>query len=245
MSIDSPEDIELEEDATIDDFVDTLEELKSFLEDEGRESLLPFIEAYLRITSDVRDLSEQGGFNDPEALEELDLKFGRLYLEPVRKYLEKDEKQEPWKNYLNYIEREDSIPLMELALGINSHINADLATAVRKTGYRQEKDFEKVNQILRKNLGPMLRHLAFRHRDPASIGVLSAPPLAFKGLGRIERWRDLTWRNAYSVDFSVKEVNRKTERNAERMIELVHRRDLAGILKKPKQYVETKVEIAR
>lgn len=240
-----PDNLKLEEEDSMEDFVEKLESLKEFLEQDGRTSLLPFLEAYLRITEDVRDMAEKGDFDDPKSLEELDLEFGRLYLEPMRRYLETGEKQEPWKTYFDYIEREDSIPLLELALGINSHINADLATAVRKTGYRNEEDFEKINSILRKNLGPVLRHLALRHRDLASIGVLGVPPLAFKGLYRIQDWRDLTWRNARSIDFSIKEVNRRTEKNAGKMIELFHRNDLKGLLRKPRQILETQVKIAQ
>jgi hypothetical protein len=229
---------------SIEEFLENLVTLRDFLKREEKTSLLPFLEAYLRITKEVKELSEQGGFENPEALEDLDLEFGRLYLEPMKDYLENGEKQEPWKTYFEYIERDDSIPLLELALGINSHINADLATAVRKRGYRNRSDFRKVNRILRKNLGPMLRYLALKHRDLASIGVLSFPPLAFKGLSRIEDWRDLTWSNAHFIDFSVKEVNRKTEENGREMIEIVHRTDLSGILKKPRQIMETRVNLS-
>ncbi|MFB6244839.1 MAG: DUF5995 family protein [Candidatus Nanohaloarchaea archaeon] len=245
MSEEFVENLELEEDDSIDDFVEKLEELKKFLKEKNRDSLLPFLEAYLRITRDVREFSEEGEFDDPEALERLDLEFGRLYLEPMKKYLAKGEKQEPWENYFEYVEQEDSIPLLELALGINAHINADLATAIERTDYRNREDFEKINKILRKNLRPVLVHLAVKHRDPTSFGVLGVPPLALKGLGRVREWRDFTWRNARSPDFSVEEVNKKTEFNAGEMIELVHRKDLAGILKKPRQVIETRVSVTQ
>jgi hypothetical protein len=240
----SLEELELGEEDSIEDFMEKLESLKDLIEDEERTSLLPFLEAYLRITRDVKELSERGGFEDPDALKELDLEFGRLYLEPMKRYLEDGEKQEPWETYFKYVEREDSIPLLELTLGINAHINADLATAMERTGYSNQEDFQKINEILRKNLRPMLVYLAVEHRDVTSFGILGAPPVAFKGLERVKEWRDFTWRNAASPDFSAEKVNGRTEENAEKMVELMHRRDLSGLLKKPRQIVETRVKIS-
>ena len=243
MDQDLEEILTIDEKDSIDDVMEKMKSLREFLQAKNYRSLLPFLEAYIMITRDVKKSSERGEFNNPEALEQLDKKFAELYFEPMRKYLVEGEKTSPWKNYFNYIEKNNSLPLMELLLGINSHINADLATAIDETGYSEKEDFFKVNEILEENLAPILKYLAFRHVDIASLGILGARPFAWKGLERITDWRSLTWENAHKENFSTQEIRIKTEANSERMFEIVHRKDFPGILRKPEQYLSSEVRI--
>lgn len=243
MNQDLEEVLSINESDSIEDIIRKMETLKDYLKNNNRNSLVPFLDAYLRITQDVKKKSDTGEFNNPEALEELDKEFAELYFNPMKKYLIDGEKTEPWENYLRYTEKNNSMPLMELLLGINAHINADLATALHRTGYSEKEDFEKVNDILEDNLSPVLKNLALTRMDFASLGVFGFRPFAWKGLEKITRWRSLTWENAKKSDFSVEEVRRKTEVNAERMFELAHRKDFKGILRKPGQYLSSEVEI--
>lgn len=235
--------LEIDDSDSIEDVLRKMEHLREFLRENNHSSLLPFLEAYIHITRDVKKSSEEGKFNDPEALEELDKKFAELYFRPMRKYLIEGEKTSPWKNYFNYTEKSNSLPLMELLLGINSHINADLATALRETDYSQKEDFFKVNKILEENLAPILKYLAFEHQDVASLGVFGFRPFAWKGLEKITDWRTLTWKNVQEEDFSTSEIRNETEANSRRMFELVHRKDFPGILRKPEQYLSSEVKI--
>ena len=228
---------------SIEDVIRKMEELRGFLKKNDYSSLLPFLEAYIRITRDVKKSADRGEFDDPEALEELDKEFAELYFEPMRKYLVEGEQTSPWENYFKYIERSDSIPLVELLLGINSHINADLATALHRTSYSQKKDFFRVNEILEENLAPVLKYLALQHTDVASLGAFGFRPFAWKGLEKITDWRTLTWENAREEKFSIEEIRRETESNSRRMFELVHRTDLHGILRKPDQYLSSEVKL--
>lgn len=235
--------IEPEKD-TIADLIEKMENLKQVLLERRETSLIPFLEAYLKITRGVKEARENDEFDNPEALENLDLKFAQLYFRPLRKYLLEDEKTSPWRNYFDYIERDYSIPLLELLLGINAHVNSDLATVIHETGYSEEKDYRRVNGILRDKLFETLRYLAFQHRDAFSLGAYAVHPAALKGLEKVETWRELTWDNSHSESFSQERIERLTEENAEKLIELFHDRSITEILEKPVKYSGADVRLS-
>jgi hypothetical protein len=231
------------EDDSIDDVLESMRDLKRLLRDRNQNSMIPFLEAYIRITEGVKKASENGEFSNPEALEQLDLKFADLYFEPMQKYLVDGEKSSPWVNYFDYVERSGSIPLLELLIGINSHINSDLAVAIHETSYDEKEDYEKVNEILEENLFRTLKYLAVHHRGIFSLGAYTVHPVALKGLDKVKNWRRMTWKNAHSENFSSEKLENLTEENAEDLIRVFHGYNPAEIVGKPFLYADAEVEL--
>ena len=229
---------------SIEDVIRAMHDLEELFQREQLDSLLPFLRAYIRITEKVAERSRKGEFNHPKELEELDIRFAELYFDAVEKYLTKDEKKSPWKKYFDYTERKDSKPVLELVLGINSHINSDLAQTIHEKNYTNREDFQKINRILAESLLPVLADLGVRRRDPSCLGILGLQPVSWLGLRKILNWRRFTWENSHGEEkFDVEKIREATEKNAERMISIRHDKEISNLGKKPGKILETQVKI--
>ena len=217
----------------VSELLNKMDEFEQFLIENDKESFLPFLRAYMTITEKVQNRIES--FNSPEALEELDLEFGELYFDAMEAYFTEGEKRQPWRTYLNYVEREDSRPLLELLLGINAHINADLSILIDEMDYREEQDFQKVNRILLEALYPVILDTAVTRKDAESLAFIGSGPLPFIGLKKIIKWRQNAWD---SKNKDKNEVLRSTERKASNLISLRHDKSLKGFLEKPSKILE-------
>lgn len=217
---------------TIDHLLEKMEEFEYFLRGNNKESFIPFLRAYKRITRKVSN--RKNVFDNPSELEKLDLKFGCLYFDAMKAYFEKGEKKQPWKTYLNYVERDDSRPLLELALGINAHINADLAVLINEMEYEEKDDFQKVNKILLEALFPVIVDTAYTRRDLESFTFLGAGPLPFFGLKKITKWR----KDAWNTRDNKEQIIRETEDKASDMISIRHDKSIKGLLDKPFKILE-------
>ncbi len=202
---------------------------------EKNNSLVPFIDAYRRITKEVLERKARGEFENPDSMQKLDLAFADRYYRPLNAYLEKGEKRRPWKTYFEYVERDNSQPVIELLLGINAHINADLPAVLRETGYEDRGDFDRVNQALGNAMAPILRRLASERRDFFSAATYVFRPAAWLGLRKIKSWRKDAWRNSRK-EIKQQKLDELTEENAERTVEMMHEFGPLSTLKKPLSY---------
>ena len=235
--------IEIEE-QSMESVAETMNELRDFLEKQGKTSMLPFLDAYLKITEEVIHEKERGSFEQPERLTKLDIRFAELYFDAVEKYLEEGEKKSPWETYFDYIERDDSKPVLELLLGINSHINADLTQVLREQQYDNLEDYKKINPILRRSLYPVMAKIGLERRDIESFGLLGLPPAPWAGLKRIQRWRSLSLKNSKKKDFDLEKLREVTEKNAETLIDLRHNYTPKGVVRKPFKALKTSVQLS-
>jgi len=234
--------LEIEE-QSIEAVESTMRGLKNYLEDNGRTSMLPFLDAYLKITEGVIEQKNKGYFEEPEKLVKLDVRFAELYFKAVRLYIEKGEKKQPWSTYFNYIERNDSKPILELLLGINAHINSDLTQVLYEQSYHNKEDFKKVNKILRKSLYPVIANIGFERKDFESIALMSVPPVPMAGLKTIQDWRSLSLKNSKKREFEVTKLRKLTENNAEDLIELRHDYTARALVRKPFKALNTGVKL--
>lgn len=229
---------------TIEDVISDMEELEKLFQEQELEGLLPFLKAYLRITKKVAERSRKGDFNHPDELEELDIRFAELYFDSLEKYLTEGEKKPPWRKYFEYIERDDSKPVLELVLGINAHINSDLAQSLREKNYTNREDFQKIDRILAESLIPVLTELGVKRRDPGCLGILGLQPVSWLGLRKILNWREFAWENSRTEEkFSLEKVRKGTEMNAERMISIRHDKKISELGGKFGKILETMVKI--
>ena len=88
-----------------------------------------FLATYLRTTRAVAEELRQDGFHDPEWVERWDVAFADLYLDALEAAEAGRRPPEPWA--VAFAAGEDGLPpLRHVLLGMNAHINFDLAQSL-------------------------------------------------------------------------------------------------------------------
>lgn len=215
------EDIENE---SIYDVIGRMEVLiEIFNKDKNYHQLIPFLYTYYLVTKAVVEkyTSQKKFFANIEELEKLDVYFASLYFKPLLAYLENRNIPKPWQTYFEYTST-NGIPFLQLMLGINAHINADLFTAIKILNYKYEKDFFLINDIL---LDVMPKSMKFLIKEHDLVGVSS---IVFKNFIEnefhlvVERWRSEAWANAKLSSLSANQykINNQTEEIGKNLIDI-------------------------
>ena len=89
-----------------------------------------FLATYLRTTRAVAEELELGGFRDPAWVERWDVAFADLYLDAVEDAQAGRRPPQPWAVTFGAGERDGLPPLRHVLLGMNAHINYDLAQSL-------------------------------------------------------------------------------------------------------------------
>ena len=89
-----------------------------------------FLATYLRTTRAVAEELDRGGFRDPEWVERWDVAFADLYLDAVTDAQAGRRPPEPWAVAFGAGDRDGLPPLRHVLLGMNAHINYDLAQSL-------------------------------------------------------------------------------------------------------------------
>jgi len=196
--------------------------LKYFKENKELATLAPFLETYLLVTIAVADKYnlKKSYFNDFKSIEKLDVYFASLYFKPVLDFIETGKFTKPWQSYFKYISQPNGIPFLQILLGINAHINADLFTSISKLKYSNEKDYFLVNDILMEVIPDVMNILIKRH------DLLGFGSLIFKNFITnefhmvIEKWRSDAWAN-YLIKNNSNSIIENTERLGDELTNIV------------------------
>ena len=90
-----------------------------------------FHDTYLRTTRAVSDEIDAGGFLDGPWVSQWDVVFAELYLDAFAEWQRTGTAVAPWQYAFDVTKREpDAPPLRHVLLGMNAHINYDLAQAL-------------------------------------------------------------------------------------------------------------------
>ena len=202
--------------------MDTL--IENFNRNPPYRALLPFLETYYLVT---RAVAESGldphHFDDKPALDVLDIHFANLYFKPLLAFLAQGDKQKPWKTYFEHCLSPASRPFVQMMLGINAHINCDLPCALAELGYKNKKDFLKINAILERTIPAIMNYLAFHEHD-----LLGAGGIVFKHFMTSEfnsiivSWRLNAWKNAQKIktESDKQKLIAETEKAAKRIVKI-------------------------
>jgi len=137
---------------TIDDVIDAL----TAIIDQARaeESRLGYFPAlYRRVTIAVKDGIDRGRFEDGPRMARLDVIFAKRYIDAYTDWRAGGTVSHCWALAFGAAGRTDRAILQHLLLGMNAHINLDLAIAASETAPGEgvealQKDFFEINQIL-------------------------------------------------------------------------------------------------
>lgn len=133
---------------------DVLRELDVIIDDSiktnSRIGLFAYV--YRRTTFEIASEIALGHFEDNQRLEDFDVAFANLYLDAYRDYKNGQPVSASWAYAFDQVNESLTI-VQHILLGMNAHINLDLAVAAAETMTGQEihaieNDFNKVNDIL-------------------------------------------------------------------------------------------------
>ena len=112
-----------------------------------------FAVLYQQMTAAVLAAIKKNSFQDSGRMERLDTIFANRYLKAWDAYITKKPCSRAWKRAFDACGQENLTVIQHLLLGINTHINLDLAIAAAETApgaaiHNLQTDFEKINQVI-------------------------------------------------------------------------------------------------
>lgn len=137
---------------TIDDVIAELDNVINWCR-QNQSRIGYFACLYRKMTLSVKQGIAQGKFQDGKRMELLDVIFANRYLQAWKAYISKEKCSNAWCAAFDVSSRSDLIVLQHLLLGINTHINLDLAIAAVESCpgekiYGLENDFNHINDVI-------------------------------------------------------------------------------------------------
>ncbi len=112
-----------------------------------------FAVLYRQMTIAVQKGILNSSFEDGKRMEQLDVNFANRYLQAWEAYTNKQPCSNAWCYVFDACQTKGKVVLQHLLLGINTHINLDLAIAAVETSTGEnihdlKNDFEKINEVI-------------------------------------------------------------------------------------------------
>ncbi len=112
-----------------------------------------FASLYKNMTTAVQHGIANKVFDDSARIEILDVTFANRYLQAWLAYVNKQNCSASWQKTFDLCKNNNLVVFQHLILGINTHINLDLAIAAAETCpgekiYELQNDFEKINVVI-------------------------------------------------------------------------------------------------
>ncbi|WP_380674745.1 DUF5995 family protein [Salinigranum sp. GCM10025319] len=201
---------------SIDDAHERLCALEALFHERG-DRRGPFLVIYSRVTREVGRAVEAGEFADPAWVEAYLVTFADLYRQALLSYEtgELETLADPWQVAFEAAGRGDCLVAQDAVLGINAHVNYDLALALSLVGVDPDREAKyadhcAVNDVLRRLVDEVQDRLADRYapgiaRVDESLGRLDEV-LSFVALAE---GRDSAWRTAVAISDSRLGIRRR------------------------------------
>ncbi|MBZ3906018.1 MULTISPECIES: DUF5995 family protein [Streptomyces] len=112
-----------------------------------------FAALYRQVTVEVRTAIHQGLFDDGARMDRFDTHFGNRYFEAYDAWRRDRGGPRCWREAFGLLDDADTVIVQHLVLGVNAHINLDLAVAAARTSPGEDiralrRDFLLINDIL-------------------------------------------------------------------------------------------------
>jgi hypothetical protein len=181
-----------------------------FKSDPRYHNLIAFHEVYYLVTKKVADYRylKPNMFKDIDALNKFDVIFASLYFKPLKEFLMHSKSITPWETYFNYSKKDHTNHFVQMLLGINAHINTDLITALKISGYNNKDDFNAINGVLCEVLPEVMRFLLIKNHEIFAFGGIIFKDYFINEFHKtILIWRKSSWERAFSLDTNSYKVN--------------------------------------
>lgn len=163
-----------------------------------------FADLYLDTTLSIRDAIRNGidvdgkseTFSDRRFWNRITQTFGTYYLDSYQAWTKGEDTRVPqaWRIAFDDAAAGKTSTVGDIYLGINAHVNRDLAFVYYQTGADNYADHYHVNEVLGRAAGVAYPDI-YAHLDNTVYGQAAAVPAGFD-LPTIFRWRDEAWDNA-------------------------------------------------
>ena len=193
----------MERSKDIDGLIGRMEALLAPLR-ERRDPNRHFLGTYLRTTKAVKAELAAGGFLDRDWVERWDVAFADLYLDALEVRQAGRRPPEPWAIAFGAAAGDDLPPLRHLLLGMNAHINYDLAQSLLAVISDQELDDPEL--VAR-------READHRHIDDVLVARVGAEDAELQSIGRSRTDRLLAPLNRLGTKRFLKESRAKVWAN--------------------------------
>lgn len=112
-----------------------------------------FATLYRQVTLEVKRAIDEGRFQDGPRMDRFDTAFGNRYFEALAAWEAGREPPKCWRVTFDLLTSDDTIILQHLLLGVNAHINLDLAVAAASAAPGAQiaglsQDYNLINDIL-------------------------------------------------------------------------------------------------
>jgi hypothetical protein len=112
-----------------------------------------FAALYRQVTVEVRTAIHSGQFDDGPRMDRFDTLFGNRYFDAYEAWQRDHSGPRCWREAFGLLDDGDTIIVQHLLLGVNAHINLDLAIAAARTSpgaaiHELRRDFLLINDIL-------------------------------------------------------------------------------------------------
>lgn len=172
-------------------------------------SLARFLHVYKIITERVAYQAEHTDrFDNAERMETIDLAFANLYFQALKSY-RNNESTTPWTTYFDACKTHDQ-PIIHVLLGINAHVNGDLAIAIRTTNYTEYDDYTAVNSVLKEATPTILHYLADNGDIYGELSEVLTTTFVDQAIALLTQWREDVWTVAHS-DISKEHIHEACE----------------------------------
>lgn len=136
----------------IDEVVDGLAAIVREAQQDG-DRIGYFAALYRQVTVEVRRAIHEGQFDDGPRMDRFDTLFGNRYFDAYDAWRRDRSGPRCWRETFGLLDDERTIIVQHLILGVNAHINLDLAVAAARTSPGEDiqslrRDFLLINDIL-------------------------------------------------------------------------------------------------
>lgn len=199
---------------TIDEVIFQMDEIiKRCIKEKSK--LGYFTTLYRDVTAVVRQKIHEGYFDDNARMEKLDVVFANRYLEAIYAYWDGKPASKCWEVAFQNKSNDKLIILQQLLLGMNAHINYDLAIATAEVAPGDkissiENDFQKIMQLLSDMIDDVERRI-----ETVSPSIKWLDKFGGKTDEKIagfviKKARDLAWKTAEKLAQSTTQQNNET-----------------------------------
>jgi hypothetical protein len=180
---------------TIHDVIHQMEKIDQGLTNIELNNLKAFNTTYLIITKAVASRIGTGYFENDAEMQQFDIIFARYYFNALNGYTEKLDIAPSWKMLFDACMKNNLLQIQYMALGVNAHVNNDLAFSLYDMKNNNYKDYLKINDVISKCLPDVLQSLHEKNKMLEVAKNKLAPIYSLFLAFLIKNWRGNAWKN--------------------------------------------------